>query len=158
MKKQLLIIGIIILILTVGLSGCNEIFDNSSGADVKITSLYIDKTHPEGETYPSFRFTVELKNVGNSGDKTTVKAKLYAWYDYWYSLGSDWEKIGYIDSGDTAVSILAVVDKNKQADKYKVEITADTEEGKNQWYDLELGGGYYTDVFTEEFYIDDLPQ
>jgi len=148
--KKLFGIGSIFLLLFAMLSGCNEVADNSSGANIKITSLNIEKTQPENEIYPYFKFIVALKNVGSGGDKSTVTANLYAWWDssgYWRDLDFSWENLGYIDSGDTSSVTLMVIDRYKKADNYKVEITVETDNGENEWYDLELGGGYYSDVF-----------
>lgn len=45
MRKQLIIIGIIVLLVSVGLSGCNKQTNNNSGGDVEETTVDNIKNH-----------------------------------------------------------------------------------------------------------------
>ena len=152
MKKHLIVIGMVVLLLVVGLSGCL-----TSGADVKITSVNISKNHPD------YTFTIKLKNVGDEGDHAIIEIYLYerTSADVWSLVNfNDYEDV-YMDKGDATTVTLTVKDKYNadtydETIRYLVEVEASTESGKMDAPHQSKGYTTYigTDVYSKEFYSD----
>ena len=78
MKKQLIIVGIIFILLSIFLSGCNDSSQTKVGTDeVELVDTWIDKhTAVDGSEYDYYKGTV--KNIaGYMLNKITIAVKFY---------------------------------------------------------------------------------
>jgi len=91
MKKQLMIIGIIVILLTVGLSGCNE--NNNTINPPKFVIISQSKRESyEGANLAGY-VDVTVKNKGGNGNKT-IYVKVFQDNNYWMQ-----EQTIQLDSG-----------------------------------------------------------
>lgn len=107
MNKKLVVVGIIILLISVGLSGCT-----SEGANIKIISVDVD----EVEIYPyiTCNVTVNLKNIGGTGTKVQVYLGFQHWneqMDSWYAASDEDIETVYVDAGYTISVTMSVTDR-----------------------------------------------
>lgn len=83
MKKQLMIVGIVVIFLAVGLSGCNEQEKTNGNTqttkEVEIVSHNVERKEysSDGSVY-GYEVTGVIKNIGNRNlDQVTITVKFY---------------------------------------------------------------------------------
>jgi len=118
MKKQLLIIGIMLLLLAVGLSGCEQTSTSTSNGKIQIISHNIEDTMYGKRVYG------EIKNVGDKTDAYAVVTVKF--YDNVSKLiHTEETQIQYMESGDTrefSVEYFTGEGNYSQYDHYNVDV------------------------------------
>jgi len=146
MKKRLVIVGIVVLLISVGgLSGC---ILSGANADIKIVSVDINdfeqiKTYPYtnlGDVpYITYNITINLKNIGNEGTKARIDLEVQYWNedtDEWRSSSviNDNSETVYIEAGSTMTKTMSVYNWKilpNESDKIKIDVYKFKNEG---WY------------------------
>ena len=132
MNKHLLILGMAVLLLAVGLSGCI----NEGGADVRIVSpVNISEYeymaplpyNPEyNTTFVGYNVTFDLKDINDVGTDVEVRLELFyhgltEWENITYSWGFDTTDF-YLPKGDITTITLYVADMKRENVERKIEI------------------------------------
>ena len=157
MNKKLVVVGIIVLLMTIGLSGCT-----SEGANVKITSVDIDdheqtKQWSDNEwtggpidfPYITYNVTIGLKNIGDVGTDAWINLKSEYWNDYTETWGSAYTfnrdtTTFYIDARGTTTITMSVSAWITLHGTYRLKIDINVGEGNN-WHG--------TDSYEKVFYL-----
>jgi hypothetical protein len=132
MSNHLLIVGVSVLLLSIGLSGCVS----EGGADVRIVSLVniseyeylapLPYNPEENTTFVGYNVTFDLKDINDVGTDVEVRLKLFYhgltdWENITYSWGFDSADF-YLPKGDITTITLFVADMKRENVERKIDI------------------------------------
>ena len=98
MNKHLIVIGVVIILLAVGLSGCNQntTSNNNSTSEIEIVSHKI-----EDKGYMGWKVSGTIKNIADRNiDKVTIRVRFYDSDNELLITKTD--TVSYLANGETA--------------------------------------------------------